>query len=239
MKLYEKKDFLILFNGDSITHGGRRQSMDCNHILGHGYAEMLSAEIGFAHIKKTPRFVNRGVAGQKLFHMVEKWENDVYTLSPDLISILIGANDAGVLADAAGWEKMYRDLLAQTREKFPNIPLVLVEPFFFPMLPGEGSPYEKVPHPICEPDFLWPARNATTEHNARRMADIEKMQEIVKGLAVSFGAVFVPLQSVFEEYAKTIPLSYLVWDGVHPTTIGHKIIKDEWLRAAGHLVGML
>ena len=31
----------VLFTGDSITHGGRGYCMDGNHILGHGYQEIV------------------------------------------------------------------------------------------------------------------------------------------------------------------------------------------------------
>lgn len=35
MKLSDKD--VVLFSGDSITDGNRGKSMDCNHIMGHGY----------------------------------------------------------------------------------------------------------------------------------------------------------------------------------------------------------
>jgi len=37
---------LVLFQGDSITDGGRGRTDDPNHILGHGYAYIVAARLG-------------------------------------------------------------------------------------------------------------------------------------------------------------------------------------------------
>ena len=53
----------ILFQGDSITDGNRGRGTDPNHILGHGYAFLISAKYGAAFAPLELEFMNRGVSG--------------------------------------------------------------------------------------------------------------------------------------------------------------------------------
>ncbi len=235
MALTEKQNFTLLFQGDSITHGGRQKSMDCNHILGHGFAEMVSAEIGLRFLRKAPRFVNRGVPGRRLAAVVEHWEQEVEELSPDLLTLLIGVNDAWHDAPIEGWVETYRRLLHGVRQAHPEMPIVLIEPFYFPMLPTDGDPYAAVPHPRCEEDFPWPARLNTPESVERNAARVRVMQETVAEVADETGAIFIPTQEPLVRASEGLSLSYLVWDGVHPTVVGHRLLADAWLAATAHL----
>jgi lysophospholipase L1-like esterase len=47
-------------------------------------------------------------------------------------------------------------------------------------------------------------------------------------IADEYNAVFVPLQDMFDEYAKTTDIFKLLWDGVHPTTGGHQLVTRRW-----------
>jgi hypothetical protein len=51
---------------------------------------------------------------------------------------------------------------------------------------------------------------------------------IVRELAVSHGAVFVPYQQAMDAAALRAPASYWIWDGVHPTYAGQRIVADTW-----------
>lgn len=235
MDVFKKQNFTLLFHGDSITHGGRKKSMDCNHLLGHGFAEMISAEIGLRYMDKTPRFVNRGVAGIRLAGVIENWETEVEEVNPDLLTLLIGVNDAWHAAPICEWEESYRSLLHGVRRRHPEMPVVLIEPFYFPMLPDGSDPYAIVPHPHCEEDFPWPARNNTPAVVERNVERLGVMQETVAKTAKEIGAIYIPMQKRFTELSARIPLSYLIWDGVHPTVVGHRILADAWLSATAFL----
>ena len=60
--------------------------------------------------------------------------------------------------------------------------------------------------------------------------------EVVRKAAADFGAVFVPLQERFTELAKAYGMEYWLRDGVHPTLAGHRVIADQWMKYAGHLL---
>ena len=55
--------------------------------------------------------------------------------------------------------------------------------------------------------------------------------QAAKRLAEKYGAVYVPLQHLFDECCKKMPADYWLFDGVHPTEAGHELIAREWIKA--------
>ena len=53
---------------------------------------------------------------------------------------------------------------------------------------------------------------------------------VAKSIAQKFGLPFVELQKVFENAEKEYGNSYVLEDGVHPTTYGHMLIAKEWIK---------
>ena len=73
-----KDGSVILFIGDSITHGGRHGDM--NHYLGHGYqAEVAARYLGYRP-NKGLCFLNRALSGDTTEKLLKRWENDVFNL---------------------------------------------------------------------------------------------------------------------------------------------------------------
>ena len=234
MKLSEKKNFVLAFNGDSITHGGRGTTMDCNHIMGHGYQEMAAAEVGRRFLGQTPRFYNKGVSGQGLFDMASRWEEEIIAVRPDAVTILIGINDSGKYGKdypASRWEETYRSVLNRTREALPETQILLMDPFYFEVL-GQNASYRDVPHPEVEPAFGLPCANMTAASAAERHAVVREMQKTVASLAKEFEALHIETEAVLEKAVREVPVQYITWDGVHPTMIGHRLLADAWLEAA-------
>src|SRR5580765_407417 len=118
----------ILFQGDSITDGNRGRNADPNHILGHGYCFIIAAEFGGHFPERNLTFINRGVSGNKVTDLAARWKPDAVDLKPDLISILIGVNDAQRIP-VEQYEEVYDRLLQETRAVLPNVRFVLCEPF--------------------------------------------------------------------------------------------------------------
>ena len=58
-----------------------------------------------------------------------------------------------------------------------------------------------------------------------RIGDYQKASQKI---AEEYGAVFVPLQDLFDEYAQKTEVFNVLWDGVHPTTCGHQLIARRW-----------
>lgn len=208
-----KKQLTVLFQGDSITDGNRDRGTDLNHILGHSYAYIIAAKLGHEYAHLQPKFINRGVSGDRVSDVYARWNEDAISLKPDVISLLIGVNDAWrqMSGEPSGatdrFERVYRHLLEETKEVLPNTKLVLCEPFIL----NTGATVEK-----------W------TEW--KRL--ISRYQDIVRQLAEEFGAVHVPLQDAFDAATEKAEAAYWIWDGVHPTAAGHDVIATRWLEVA-------
>lgn len=204
------KVWSILFQGDSITDGNRGRNDDPNHILGHGYAYMIAAELGVELAEQQPLFINRGISGDRASDLYARWNEDAISLRPDWLSILIGVNDIWRMMnqDPSGvtdrYERAYRHILEETKVVLPETRLILCEPFIL----NTGAPAEDWNH--------WHTK-------------IKHYQAVVRKLAVDYDAVLVPLQDLFDEACSRADAAYWLWDGVHPTTAGHGLIARRWL----------
>ena len=210
-----QKNDVLLFQGDSITHGGRVQSTsDMNHIMGHGYQSILASRIGLDNWERRPEIRNRGVSGDTVAKMLARWEADTLGLHPTVLSILIGTNDcgfcySGIGPDADMFEKEYRFLLDYTLDRLPHLRLILCEPFRF------YSPLAAMDPVIRERDD-WNVAHCK-EYAAR-----------VRKIAVDYHTVFVPFATVLAPYVEAAPADQFIWDGIHPTYVGHELLARTW-----------
>jgi lysophospholipase L1-like esterase len=209
----------ILFQGDSITDGARYKSKasawDKNHQIGHSYVYIITGLLGMRYPEKHYEFINRGVSGNRAGALLARWQQDALDIDPDVLSILVGVNDCifdGMVGlcdlSASSYEKNYRRILTLSREKNPDLKLILLEPFA----------------------YIEDQQNTPTSATVRA-ATLKSEQKIVRKLAEEFGAVFVPLQKVFDEARTVREPKYWIWDGTHPTEAGHALIAREFLKA--------
>ena len=203
----------ILFQGDSITNAFRKPEEVCNaYQLGSGYAMIAAAQLLAARPGDNLRFTNRGVSGDGIEALVKRWQTDCLDLRPDVLSILVGINDAAPVQSQPGtppeeYERHYRTLLARTRAALPSLRLVLCEPFVLRV----GNVQE------------------------RASGDVAARGEIVRRLAVEFRATLVPLQAAFAAALRQAPAEYWSFDGIHPNAQGHWLIAESWLKATESL----
>ena len=66
--------------------------------------------------------------------------------------------------------------------------------------------------------------------------EVKKRAEKTRAVAEKYNLSFIPLQSKFDEVAKDSDNTYWLIDGVHPTPMGHELIKCEWLKAYEQIV---
>ena len=85
----------ILFQGDSITNAFRKPEEVCNaYQLGSGYAMLVAAQLLAVRPNDGLRFSNRSVSGEGIDGLAHRWRTDCLDLRPDVLSILVGINDA-------------------------------------------------------------------------------------------------------------------------------------------------
>ncbi len=193
----------LLFQGDSITDGGRDRRN--YHDLGPGYPG-YAAEI----IKKDhpdTEFINLGISGNRSDQLFDRCVTDIIDLAPDVVSILIGVNDiwhrhyapAPVPTTDAQFELNYRCLLAEIKRR-TTARIMIINPYLLD--------HEKVQHMRPELDRIIP---------------------IVERLAAEFADVHMPLDRLFAKALKAQPEAlYYSADGVHPNASGAAFIGARY-----------
>jgi len=197
----------ILFQGDSITDAVRTR--DHEYYKGSGYANLVSASLGFEYPGKY-EFFNRGIGGNRIVDLYARIKTDIINLQPDIMSILIGVNDVwhefsysnGV--DAEKFYKVYAMLIEEVKEALPDIKIMILEPFAL-------------------------KARATEEHWEEFRSETEKRAAMSKKIADTYNLPFIPLQKGFDELAEKVSADYWLFDGVHPTASGHEYIKTQWI----------
>jgi len=202
---------VIVFQGDSITDGGRwREGEDYNHIMGQDYAYILAAKIGAEYPERHLNFINRGVSGDRVLDLAARCQSDTLALKPNLLSILVGITDtlyAGPKGETIeDYKQAYDKLLARTITTLPHVKIALGQPFLLPV----GK------HQV---------------NYAIELADVRKRQAVVERLAAKYHLPFVRYQDVFDNALQRAPADHWSWDGVHPTYAGHWLMMQAWLQA--------
>ncbi|MCU0105661.1 SGNH/GDSL hydrolase family protein [Acholeplasma vituli] len=198
----------LLFQGDSITDCNRNRENGMD--LGHGYVRKIQEALPNHEV------LNRGISGNRTIDLMQRWQKDTLDLKPDFLSIFIGINevwhyhyDQKVLTPRM-YEDFYENLIKQTQYLLPNTKILLIEPFVFPI-----GVYQK----------SW---------------DVELLEEqkIVKKLATQFNTLYLPLQSILNQHLDRYSMEAMAGDGVHPSDLGHEIIKDAILKVIKPALGL-
>ena len=226
-----KKNSTILFIGDSITDGNHGRSMDPNHLMGHGYAEMVSAALICDNYENTPKFINKGISGNNSGQILSRLESDCLCYKPDIINLLCGVNDCCYGGEGNTDEVAISNIdtiLSKIKEALPETKIILCEPFFMDVR-NQDAPYENLPNVKCEEDFVfsnYPLNTANIEKFSSRM---KRIQNALPSLAEKYGCIYVPFQDMFDSLSKQVPASYFIWDNIHPTIAGHALMAKRWL----------
>lgn len=203
----------ILFQGDSITDAGRektRELPNSGSSFGGGYAFLAASSLLKNYATEGPVIYNRGISGNKVFQLADRWQKDCLDLKPDILSILIGVNDYWHMRNGQYdgtvevYEKDFRKLLTDTRAKLPGVKLVICQPF---ILTGTSAV-----------DESWVAPFAPYQAAAEKICE-------------EFDAIWVPFQKVFDEALKHAPASWWAPDGVHPSMAGAYLMAAAWMKA--------
>lgn len=226
----------ILFIGDSITDGNwgspgkypcssdERNKTDLNHVLGHGYAEMISGFMGGEFPDSGYNFINRGISGETLEQIAARWEKDAMAYDPVLISLLCGTNNIHFWLeskpedisefDIGQYMDQLDSLVVLTRNRLPETTIVLCTPF----VAKAG----------------WSGRAGDFD---LRKQGVDTIASLTRKYVQDLGdpdLKLVDFNALLEELYKENPSAeYWVWDGIHPTTPMHYRMAKEWIKIVG------
>ena len=207
----------VLFQGDSITDAGRNRATDLTSQYqgwGTGYAFLAASEMMMANPDYALQIYNRGISGNKVPQLAERWQADCLDLKPDVLSILVGVNDlwhrftGGYTGTPESYYEHYRELIQRTKTELPNVKLVIGEPFVLKV----GAVDDK----------FFPA--------------IHEYQDAAEAIAIEFADAWVPYQKVFDAASRVAPPSVWLPDGVHPSAPGAAVMAHAWLSATAGCV---
>jgi lysophospholipase L1-like esterase len=210
-KIKLKDNAIVVFQGDSITDALRdKNNMNYNDMgaFGNGYVGLTASQLLFDNADKKLKIYNKGVSGNKVFQLSDRWEKECLDLAPDVLSVMVGVNDYWHTKtyNYTGTIKTYKDdyikLLQRTKDKFPDVQLIIGEPYGV-----KGINYVK--------DDWYPA--------------FDEYRQVSREVADKFDAAFIPLQQIFDKAQQSMPGKYWTADGVHPTLAGCQIMATAWL----------
>jgi lysophospholipase L1-like esterase len=202
----------ILFQGDSITDSGRNKEdtgFNTSRALGSGYPMLAGAELLEKFSGSNLKIYNKGISGNKVFQLAERWDKDCLDIKPDILSILIGVNDiwhklnGQYNGTVEVYKRDYIALIERTKRALPQVKLIICEPF---AIKGVKAVDDK-----WYPEFYG-------------------YQKAASEIAEQFGAIFIPFQNIYDEAQKQAEASYWTGDGVHPTLAGAQLMAHAWLQ---------
>lgn len=196
-------DKCIVFLGDSITDSFHKLNVDPDQ-LGNGYVRMAADVLWESGRRDFIR--NSGHDGFTVSGLLRMFEYDCLRFDPDIVSVLIGSNDAAVAMNTGksleqqnfreNYEKLLERICKETRAK-----ILCMGPFIFPK-PLEYAGWIPV---------------------------IRKAEEIEEQAARKCGAVFVPLHEQLNQEAQKDGYDAITVDGTHLTENGARILARIWM----------
>lgn len=201
----------IVFAGDSVTDMGSQQPVGegLQDNVGRGYVRILENMLAAYYPEIFLRITNSGTSGNTSKNLLNRFDRDVVSLSPDWVSICIGINDVWRQFDCPAilsehvlpdeYEKNVEEMILKVKGNVKGIFIL--------------SPY------IIEPN---------REDMMRKRMD--EYVEICRKLAKKHNCIFVDFQKMYEEYCKTRHSSFIAWDRIHPNQIGATLMAREFLK---------
>ncbi|WP_138418848.1 SGNH/GDSL hydrolase family protein [Aquibacillus sediminis] len=195
----------IIFIGDSITDCVRKEDPE---QIGYGYVRLIRDQLIIDDPLDFSEVINKGVGGDRVIDLANRWTGDVINLHPDYVSVSIGINDVWRQLDNPDMEqvypdqfkKVYYDLLQQVKSE-TGASLILMEPT------------------IIEEDVHSPGNQKLKDY-----------VQIVRDLADQFDALLVPTHRVFGNFMSNPKHPKLTVDGVHMNSLGNLLMAQTWLK---------
>lgn len=200
----------MLLIGDSITDCGRRGA---EAPFGNGYVKLFIDMVTAKVPERRITFINKGISGNKVTDLRDRWEDDVIRHKPDWLSIKIGINDVhSYLRDPANgvspelYRRTYTEILERTRKAL-SCQIVLIEPFYISTDRSGQSFRSRVLELL--PEYI----------------------ETVHALAKQFDTRLVRTHERFGEQLRYRDPDRFCPEPVHPNMSGHMVIANALYEA--------
>lgn len=192
----------LLCLGDSITDCGR---LFDSPPLGNGYVQKLSQKL--ADSGRDWHITNCGVDGFTIARLLTNAEPFYLPQNADIITILIGINDIGLMMNTCRTSVQQNEMLELALHHYEELlhiltrcgaRFVLLEPFIFPR-PEEYKIW--IPH-------------------------VRSLSNGIRKLAEKYQIPYVLLHDALNEKAATQGIHTITTDGIHLTDAGHEFLAE-------------
>ena len=208
-----KKYARIGITGDSVTDCGRAHPVGCRNTgLGNGYAFFVDTALSALYPEQKIWVDNTGIGGNTSKQLLERFDEEVLSRNPDVLTVMIGINnvwrhfDIGSYfpeglkeLDLPHYESNLRKIIEKTLAR--NCKLILLSPYF--LEPNKNDPLRK----MCD-----------------------EYGDVIKKLTEEYGTYYCDVQSAFDKFMEKESAYLLSNDRVHPNQTGHYIIANELLK---------
>ena len=216
----------VVFLGDSITEAG---IYDKEVGVPSGDTLIYPKYTGFITLLKKDieddiELIGKGVGGNKVSNLLERYKKDVLSLNPDIVFIYIGINDVwhkysfGTGTDIIFYENGLRKIITDLKNKGSRVILCT------PTVIGENKG-----------EFTLVNEFKDIETMEIMNGDLDAYSDVIRKLASELNTDLLDLREIFMNYiSENNPNNessgITTYDGVHLNDLGNKLIADEMLR---------
>lgn len=193
----------ILFIGDSITDCGRRGS---EAPLGNGYVRLFSELVTVRFPERMIYYINKGIGGNRVTDLKERWQDDVLVHKPDWLSVKIGINDLHSYLgqpDSGVSPKIFEETYDFILREAPTSNIILIDPFYISRDRSGQTFRSKVMHLI--PQYI----------------------DVVHKMSEKYKTKLIRTHDIFQKHLQYRDSDTFCPEPVHPNHTGHLIIAEE------------
>lgn len=207
----------IVTLGDSITQGGAGPG---------GYVWLIDKYLNKIYPDQKIEVINAGISGHKSTDMRERFDRDVVSKKPDLVTISVGVNDVwhGYRDFGKGIDHPNGDLPAGVSvERYSALVTEMVE----------RAQAVNIRVALVSPTLIY--ENLDSAENKAMSKYVHAMQDIARAKKCLFFDLNAPFRKVIGEYQKQAGtgLNLLTSDGVHMNMAGNRLMAICILRGLG------
>jgi lysophospholipase L1-like esterase len=216
----------IVFLGDSITAAGVYDTdvgVAYNDELIYpdytGFITLLNENVG-----DDVELIGKGVSGDKVSNLLERYKKDVLSLNPDIVFIYIGINDVwhkydfGTGTDIIFYENGLKKIIGDLKNQGARVILCT------PTVIGENKG-----------QFTLVNKFKDIETMKIMNGDLDAYSDVIRKLSSELNTDLLDLREIFMNYISknnpnNEPFGITTYDGVHLNDLGNKLIADEMIK---------
>ena len=216
----------VVFLGDSITEAG---IYDKEVGVPSGDTLIYPKYTGFITLLKKDieddiELIGKGIGGNKVSNLLERYKKDVLSLNPDIVFIYIGINDVwhkydfGTGTDIIFYENGLKKIIGDLKNQGARVILCT------PTVIGENKG-----------EFTLVNKFKDIETMKIMNGDLDAYSDVIRKLSSELNTDLLDLRKIFMNYISknnpnNEPFGITTYDGVHLNDLGNKLIADEMIK---------